>query len=596
MNLLRAFRKNSPTEPNHTIGAKSECLVSLPNAPVEFNHAETIALMQNDVFKDVREVGRANLQMHLSLRSIFEAMAEIRQRAASFQEMAVTAKANAEGIAESMVDLSRAGDAMQALAGKSQHIVNVAEEQSQRAVVGTDALRQSLDEIGDVVGTIATIASQTNLLALNATIEAARAGEAGRGFSVVASEVKSLSLQTRQATDRIAQSIGLLRQRALQSIEEISSVGRAVAELRGSFEEVAKGVERQSEATRHIEQSAIDSRGFAQRIDEEADMLLVSGDKAANLSQEAEKSAGLIAATIVQLNDHTTMLMAQTDPTDNASERLPVILPGTLRILNRILKVETGDLSPHALFISSAEISVDMIGAPGTLTIDSLGQFSVRVIATRSGGADLAIVQLGDTAEAPVMRLIERLRGHYNAHIDRAQAFARRVGSAMDAAIERGEITPDALFDTDYQPIQGTNPPQFMVRNVSVLERILPLVTEPEMERMPFPNFAVAQDRNGFVPIHNRDASQPQRPGDIVWNTRHARNRRIFNDRAGLSGSRSVRPFHIQYYHRDMGAGTFQTILEINAPVYAANKHWGCIRLSFPMHSGTAFLEEKLAA
>ena len=64
------------------------------------------------------------------------------------------------------------------------------------------ALQETLDELGNVVNVISTIATQTNLLALNASIEAARAGEAGRGFAVVAAEVKKLSSETKMATQK----------------------------------------------------------------------------------------------------------------------------------------------------------------------------------------------------------------------------------------------------------------------------------------------------------------------------------------------------------------------------------------------------------
>ena len=92
-------------------------------------------------------------------------------------------------------------------------------------------LSRAAQEIGDVVKLITAIAEQTNLLALNATIEAARAGEAGRGFAVVASEVKSLASQTAKATDEISSHILGMQGATQELVAAIKEIGGTIAQI-----------------------------------------------------------------------------------------------------------------------------------------------------------------------------------------------------------------------------------------------------------------------------------------------------------------------------------------------------------------------------
>jgi methyl-accepting chemotaxis protein len=93
--------------------------------------------------------------------------------------------------------------------------------------------------------------------------------------------------------------------------------------------------------------------------------------------------------------------------------------------------------------------------------------------------------------------------------------------------------------------------------------------------------FAIAIDRNGYIPVHNLIYSRPQRPDDLAWNVRNCRNRRIFDDRAGLCAARSARPYLIQSYPRDMGDGVMILMKEIDVPVRVTGKHWGGFRMAY---------------
>ena len=153
---------------------------------------------------------------------------------------------------------------------RSVAVSNRATDETNRTSELMHGLSDAAEKIGTIIQLIQAIASQTNLLALNATIEAARAGDAGRGFAIVASEVKSLATQTAQATEQIAGQIATIQSATGQSVQAIKQFGSTVKEMADIATAIAAAVEEQGAATgeiaRNVEEAANGTTAVTQEI------------------------------------------------------------------------------------------------------------------------------------------------------------------------------------------------------------------------------------------------------------------------------------------------------------------------------------------
>ncbi len=122
--------------------------------------------------------------------------------------------------------------------------------------------------------------------------------------------------------------------------------------------------------------------------------------------------------------------------------------------------------------------------------------------------------------------------------------------------IASGAISIDDMFDDNYVEIPGSSPVQYRTKILGWADRALPEFQDAFLAKDSRMAFCAMIDRNGYLPVHNSIYSKPQRPGDVAWNTANCRNRRIFNDPAGLAAGRNTRSYLIQSYARDMGNGS----------------------------------------
>jgi methyl-accepting chemotaxis protein len=162
------------------------------------------------------------------------------------------ASANVQSVASATEEMSSSVNEISRQVHESSRIAAEAVKQAEKTDARINELSQAAGRIGDVVKLITAIAEQTNLLALNATIEAARAGEAGRGFAVVASEVKQLASQTAKATEEIGAQIAGMQTATQDSVAAIKEIGGTIGRISEIASTIATSVEEQGAATQEI--------------------------------------------------------------------------------------------------------------------------------------------------------------------------------------------------------------------------------------------------------------------------------------------------------------------------------------------------------
>ncbi len=178
---------------------------------------------------------------------------------------------------------------------RSNDVASHAAQEAAATGTAMAALNSAADQIGAAVTLISTIAAQTNLLALNATIEAARAGEAGRGFSVVAAEVKELANQTGRATDEITGQIGAIQAATGQVADAMRQINRTIAGMGEISAAIAATVTQQTAATGEISRNASEAARGTRDVSHNVSRVLVSSGETGSAASQVLSAAAELA-------------------------------------------------------------------------------------------------------------------------------------------------------------------------------------------------------------------------------------------------------------------------------------------------------------
>jgi methyl-accepting chemotaxis protein len=403
--------------------------------------------------------------------------------------------------------------------------------------------------------------------------------EANKQIDQATGAAHATAESARAALETSRVSIGQAIARVAALVDAVERIERRLGEIRRSLDEVAGVSGTIEEIARRSNLLALNAAIEAAHAGAAGRGFAVVAGEVKVLAAQTRAATQMIGKTVGTLSGQISTLI--TESTGAAADAVAT-RDGTRHIEDAVASVGKSVATLTAL---SGTVATTARG-----NLDQCDELIAELDALDGGVAGASKnLRAADTEVTNLLGKLEdivdavatnRVRTADTPYLDAIRSIAAEVGATFEAAIGRGELTLEDLFDDRYVEIPNTNPQQFMARYTSAADRLLTPIQERALEQLPHVQFCRCIDRNCYVATHNLYCSKPQ-TSDPAWNDTNSRNRRFFKHRAMLVAARSQKPVQLQTMRRDMGGGKFVMMKTAGAPVRIGGRHWGAASIAY---------------
>jgi methyl-accepting chemotaxis protein len=323
---------------------------------------------------------------------------------------------------------------------------------------------------------------------------------------------------------------------------------------------------------------------------------LLSLNAAISAAQAGEhgKSFAVIATEIRKLSLQTTQAIQEINSTlqeiqtgtkdsANAMVQLTGKISGIVETSNQIRQILLGinntAMTTGQQSSQMASALVEYVGTTNEVSSNILNvKDSLEMIANQSKLASeqsLGLTHITEEIQAALFKFGITENKHESVW-QIANRVSKLVGKSFEQAIASGALSEADVFDQNYLPIHGTNPPKYHTKFDNFTDAVLPNLQEPALNELDALVFVIATDVNGYVPTHNIKFSEAV-TGHYEVDLANSRSKRIFSDRVGKRCGSHTEELLLQTYKRDTG----EIMHDLSVPVFVNNRHWGGVRVGY---------------